>query len=119
MAKPLLQLEGAVVMLACGTIAFFHLGLSWWWLPVFIVGPDISMLGYLANPRVGAALYNIAHTYAIAVPVLCAGVLLDHSGVLTAGLILTAHIGMDRTLGYGLKYPSAFKDTHFRRLADS
>jgi hypothetical protein len=31
-------------------------------------------------------------------------------------LIWLAHIGMDRMLGYGLKYSGGFKDTHLGRL---
>ncbi len=36
--------------------------------------------------------------------------------VLPLALILFAHIGIDRLLGFGLKYPSGFKDTHLQRL---
>ena len=32
------------------------------------------------------------------------------------GLIWLAHIGMDRAIGYGLKYPTNHKDTHLQRV---
>lgn len=116
MVKALLHLEGATIALACGYLIFFHFDLSWWWLPVFLVGPDLSMIGYLFNPRVGAALYNAAHTYAIALPITFAGFTTDTPLLLTTGLLLTGHAGIDRAFGFGLKYPTQFKDTHFNRL---
>jgi hypothetical protein len=36
--------------------------------------------------------------------------------VVAVALIWFAHIGMDRTVGYGLKYPTSFKDTHLQRV---
>ncbi|RKQ33951.1 DUF4260 family protein [Oceanobacillus halophilus] len=36
--------------------------------------------------------------------------------LIIVGLIWTAHIGMDRMIGFGLKYPTAFKDTHIQRI---
>lgn len=117
MVRMLLHIEGAVVMFVCAYLIFFHLGHSWWLLPVFVLGPDVSMVGYFANPRVGAILYNIAHTYAVAVPIALVGLITSAPVLLLCGLILTGHIGMDRMFGYGLKYATAFKDTHFQRLA--
>ena len=40
----------------------------------------------------------------------------DSETAAKVALIWLAHIGMDRLLGYGLKYPSAFKDTHLQRV---
>jgi hypothetical protein len=78
--------------------------------------PDLSMLGYLANVRLGAPLYNLVHI--VAFPVLLAGVSfpLHRSGLLSFALIWLAHIEWDRALGYGLKYPTFFKDTHLQRV---
>ncbi|MBU9713235.1 DUF4260 domain-containing protein [Bacillus tamaricis] len=70
------------------------------------------MVGYMRNNKTGAALYNLFHTYCLPAIMIISGVLFTSSPLLMAGLIWTAHIGMDRMLGYGLKYPSHFKDTH-------
>ena len=116
MVKLLLHIEGAVICAASLYLLFFQLHVSWWLLPIFLLGPDASMIGYSLNPRAGAILYNLAHTFVLAIPVALVGWLTDNQVTLVTGLILTGHIGMDRALGYGLKYPSAFKDTHFGRV---
>jgi hypothetical protein len=74
------------------------------------------MLGYLIGSRTGAAVYNIAHTTALALPLAVAGYLAEQPGVLAVALIWIAHIGIDRALGYGLKYPTGFGDTHLGRI---
>ena len=86
-----------------------------WLLPLLLV-PDVSMLGYLAGPRVGAFTYNLAHTWAAGIAVLAVGLATATSPAILAGAILVAHTGMDRLAGYGLKYPSAFADTHLGRI---
>jgi len=78
--------------------------------------PDLSMVGYLAGPRLGALTYNAAHNWTIGLIVLGIGWWLAVAGVLLAGAILLAHVGMDRALGYGLKLPSGFQDTHLGRI---
>jgi hypothetical protein len=92
------------------------IGLRWWLLiPVFFA-PDLSMLGYLAGPRVGAILYNAAHSY---VAPLALGALAIHApgrAPFALCLLWLAHIGFDRALGYGLKYGSAFSDTHLGHI---
>ncbi len=79
--------------------------------------PDLFMLGYLANARLGAALYNLAHTEAFPLLLGAAAVFEDWRKVLSFALIWLAHIGFDRLLGYGLKYPTFFKDTHLQRVS--
>jgi hypothetical protein len=74
------------------------------------------MLGYLAGPRAGALIYNAAHSYVLALILTLAGHLTGSAATAAAGLIFIAHIGFDRALGYGLKYPSGFHDTHLGRL---
>lgn len=111
----LLHLEGAVA--AVGAIVlYFHGHHPWWLLLVLVLAPDLSMLGYLAGPRVGAATYDVAHTYALPVALAVAGVVADANAAVEVGLIWIAHIGIDRTIGYGLKYPTGFKDTHLQRV---
>lgn len=86
-----------------------------WLLPLLLV-PDASMLGYLAGSRIGAFTYNLAHTWAAGLAVLALGLATASGPALLAGAILVAHTGMDRLAGYGLKYPSAFADTHLGRI---
>jgi hypothetical protein len=110
-AKPWLRLEACVV-LAVSILAYRELGASWWWFAGFLFAPDVSMLGYLAGRATGAWAYNLAHTYILALGV--AGVSWPagwHMGVL-AGVIWTAHIALDRALGYGLKSVEGFSHTH-------
>lgn len=89
---------------------------SWVLFLFLLLVPDISMLGYLINNKIGARLYNFIHTYTIAIIVIFWGLLLSYQTILAIGLIWSAHIGMDRMIGYGLKYPTEFKDTHLNRV---
>ena len=108
----LLRLEGGVE-LGAAILAYALLGGGWMMFVVLLLAPDLSMLGYLAGNRVGAAIYNTAHTYlAPAALALLAWALHLPPWVTLAALIWAAHIGMDRLLGYGLKYPEGFKATH-------
>lgn len=116
--RTLLRLEGACV-LAAAVLAYRQFGLGWGTFALFFLAPDLSFLGYLAGPRVGAAAYNAAHTYVGAVACLATGVLLSGrpgfaglSWLTAAGLIWCGHLGMDRAIGYGLKYATAFGATH-------
>jgi hypothetical protein len=111
----LLHAEGAVVF-AGATVLYFHEGYAWWLYLLLALAPDLSMLGYLGGPRTGALAYNAAHTFALPVALAVVGVLADADGLVAVTLIWIAHIGADRALGYGLKYPSAFKDTHLQRV---
>ena len=80
---------------------------------------DVSMAGYLVGPGAGAALYNLAHNWAAGIAVLALGWWLGSAATVLAAAILVAHTGMDRAAGYGLKYPTAFGDTHLGRLGRS
>jgi len=110
----LLHAEGAAVA-AAAIALYFHLGYPWWLLVALILVPDLSMLGYLAGPAVGSAAYDAAHTYVLPVALATLGAIVDAETAVSVGLIWLAHIGIDRALGYGLKYPSGFKDTHLQR----
>ncbi|MBI2777707.1 MAG: DUF4260 family protein [Chloroflexi bacterium] len=83
--------------------------------PLLLV-PDISMAGYLRGPHTGAIAYNVVHNWAVGGLVLGLGLILTVSPLAMAGAILVAHTGMDRLAGYGLKYPTAFQDTHLGRI---
>lgn len=111
----LLRVEGAV-LLGMSVLLYWVSGESWWLFALLLLAPDLSMLGYLAGQRVGAAVYNAFHTYPLPA-VLAAFGLLEGSPMAVAGaLIWLSHIGADRLLGYGLKYPTGFKDTHLGQL---
>lgn len=109
------RFEWAVVAVA--SIAFYAIGgNSWWLFALLILAPDLSMLGYLAGPRVGAISYNALHILISPVLLLLAGHF-GGSAIATAiALIWIVHIAIDRALGYGLKLPSGFQDTHLGRI---
>ena len=111
----LLRAEG-VALLALGVMLYWVNGESWLLFGVLLLAPDLSMLGYLVGPRVGAAIYNAFHAYGIPAVVGALGMILASPLMVAVALIWFAHIGMDRTVGYGLKYPSSFKDTHLQRV---
>jgi hypothetical protein len=115
MNKILLHAEGMAVLAFC-LYLYGHLQFSWILFLMLLLVPDISMAGYAFNPKTGAKVYNIFHTYSVSLVVVISGLLLSNSTLIAIGLIWTAHIGMDRMLGYGLKYPTHFKDTHLNRV---
>lgn len=113
--RRLLHLEGLAVLV--GAIAlYFDLGFGWLALVVLFLAPDLSMLGYVAGPRIGALAYDVVHTYALPAVLGVAGVLGGSDTAIQLALVWFAHIGLDRLLGYGLKYPTGFKDTHLQRV---
>jgi Domain of unknown function (DUF4260) len=111
----LVRLEGLVALTAA-VIVYLSLGGNWITFAILFLVPDVSMVAYVAGPRTGAAIYNLIHTYAAPALIASVGLATKQSFVVFVALILFAHIGLDRLLGYGLKYPSAFKDTHLQRL---
>lgn len=113
--RRLLHLEGLAVAVG-SLVLYFDSGYGWLLLVVLILAPDLSMLGYLGGPRLGALSYDLVHTYAGPVVLGVAGVLGGYETAVQISLIWLAHIGADRLLGYGLKYPTGFKDTHLQRV---
>ncbi|WP_332875317.1 DUF4260 domain-containing protein [Variovorax sp. IB41] len=113
--RMLLRLEGAFV-LAAALAAYTQFGLGWGVFALWLLVPDLSLLGYLAGPRVGAALYNAAHSYIGPVALLVLGVLAAMPWAVAGALIWFTHIGLDRALGYGLKYATGFGLTHLGRI---
>jgi hypothetical protein len=111
----LLKLEEATLLLVTA-FAYQHLHYSWLLFAILFLTPDLFMLGYLATPRLGAATYNLAHTLTLPLTVLLASYI-EHWPLASAiALIWTVHIAFDRLLGYGLKYPTFFKDTHLQHI---
>jgi hypothetical protein len=115
MPRVVLHLEGAAVL--AGSLAlYFHEGVGWLLLVLLALAPDLAMVGYAAGERVGAAAYDLAHNEVVPIALGVAGVLAGGGLAVQLALIWLAHIGLDRLVGYGLKYPSAFKDTHLQRV---
>lgn len=110
-----LRFEGAAVV-AASLVFYRYEHASWVPFAVLFLAPDLAMLGYLAGSRVGAAAYNLAHNYVLPLLLLLAAVLTARPTAAAYALIWAAHIGFDRMLGYGLKYPSGFGETHLGRL---
>ena len=113
--RVLLRLEGFAAF-AAALAVYAHAGLSWLAFALFFLAPDLAMLAYLAGPRAGALGYNLAHTYAVAARARARGIFRGVPVAAAGGLIWIAHIGFDRALGYGLKYPTGFGDTHLGRI---
>jgi hypothetical protein len=113
--RVLLHAEGLAVATAAIAL-YFHADYPWWLLVALVLAPDLSMVGYLAGATVGTAAYNTAHTYVLPVALAAVGLIVDGETAVQLGLIWLMHIGVDRAIGYGLKYPTSFKDTHLQRV---
>jgi hypothetical protein len=113
--RTLLRLE-AVALLVAALALYAHLGASWKMFAILFLAPDLSMLGYVAGPRIGAIAYNSAHATLAPIAVTLGGYLGNVPLAEAVGLIWLAHVGIDRALGFGLKYASAFGDTHLGRI---
>jgi hypothetical protein len=110
-----LRVDGLVLFITA-LLLFGTLGQRWWLVPVFLFVPDIFMVGYAKSTELGAWIYNIGHSYLLPTATALSGWYLHHYFLLALGLIWLAHIGMDRFLGYGLKYHDNFKLTHLGNL---
>lgn len=117
--KQLLQTEELFQFLASiVSLYFLPVHLNWWlWIILFLL-PDISMLGYLINTRLGAITYNVFHHKGFGLTILAIGFFSGTLWIEVAGIILFGHSAMDRTMGYGLKYPDSFKHTHLGPLPE-
>ena len=107
----ILRVEAAIILLAA-TIIYSQIGIGWILFVVLFLVPDLTMLGYLVNRRMGAAVYNAGHTYILPAALGSYGYLSGGHIAISVALIWIAHIGFDRVLGYGLKYTTAFHHTH-------
>jgi hypothetical protein len=111
----LLRAEWLAIFLA-GVVTYLEFGGHPLALLPLLIAPDLSMVGYLAGPRIGALTYNLAHNLVVALGVLAVGWFVPVAPLALAGAVLLAHVGMDRSLGYGLKLPTDFRDTHLGRI---
>lgn len=112
--KIILRFEG-IALFGAATAAYFSLGAPAWLFVVLALAPDLSMLGYLAGARAGSRLYNTFHSYVAPIALGAAGVWVGTTPFVWVALVWIAHIGVDRAVGYGLKYPTGFKQTHLTR----
>ncbi|TVP44664.1 MAG: DUF4260 family protein [Gemmatimonadales bacterium] len=111
----LLRLEGLSVLVVAVT-GYASLSGSWLLFGILFLAPDLAMLGYVRGPRLGAAVYNAGHAYLAPAVLGLAGWWGGYSLAVHLAVIWTAHIGFDRLLGYGLKLPTGFRDTHLGTL---
>ena len=111
----LLRLEGLAIAVAA-ILLFVEVDGSWWLFVALILAPDVAFVGYAAGPRVGAGVYNLTHNLILPIALGATGVVADSDPATAVALVWLTHIGIDRLLGYGLKYPTAFKDTHMQRV---
>lgn len=108
-----------IVMFLCSIFIFSKLEFAWWWFPALLLVPDLSMIGYLVNPMVGAFCYNFVHHKGVALIVYVFGIILANPNLQLAGIILFGHSSMDRIMGYGLKYNDSFNNTHLGVIGKS
>lgn len=115
MIKTITKLEGIVVFLFC--LYFYNqLESSWLMFVLLWIVPDVSMVGYLKNSKLGAMTYNLAHNFIASLLLVALGIFLENSIIISLGIIWTSHVALDRFLGFGLKYENSFKETHVQKL---
>lgn len=113
--KTVLKLEGLAVFLTC-LYFYSKLDASWLLFVLLWLLPDVSMIGYFKNLKLGAFLYNLIHNYILALLIIVIGLWQGDNFTISLGVILASHIGLDRFFGYGLKYIDNFKHTHIQKL---
>lgn len=115
--KAIIKLEEIGVLAVSIFLLYkLNINLSWWLYLLLFLSPDIGMLGYIVNTKIGAFTYNFLHHKAVASILLILGVMESNNYFLLAGLLLLAHSSFDRILGYGLKYTDNFKHTNLGYL---
>ena len=113
--RTMLRLEGLGLFLGM-TLLYWCWEGSWWIFAALFLAPDLSFAGYLGGPRLGAVVYNAAHSYILPMALMTAGFVIAEPLVLSIAMIWLAHIGFDRALGDGLKYADGFGFTHLGRI---
>lgn len=111
----LLRWEG-VTLFVGPTLLYLISGAPWSLYALLFLAPDLSFLAYLAGPRVGAFVYNALHATIGPLLLVLVGLVLAEPMFGSISLIWLAHIGLDRALGFGLKYAAGFRLTHLGRI---
>ncbi|WP_144018518.1 DUF4260 domain-containing protein [Demequina sp. NBRC 110051] len=106
------RVESVAIAVGVVVVTVGAFGYAWWWLLALFLVFDLSALGYLAGPRVGAALYNAGHSYIGPVVAAAVFALKGADAVMITALAWAFHIAADRALGYGLKETDDFQHTH-------
>ena len=109
-------MEQAAILIAATAVYFTGTDAPWWLYAALFFAPDVSFAAYLAGPKAGAIAYNAVHTYALPAVLALAWLATGSPWLVWTALVLAAHIGFDRMLGYGLKHASDFRDTHLGRI---
>ena len=109
--KSIIRLE-ELAMLGLSVYALTWYRADWWWYVLLVIGPDVSMIGYLGGNKTGAFVYNLFHHKAVAVLIFLMGYFLSTEWLVMTGVIIFGHSSMDRIFGYGLKTEKGFKYTH-------
>lgn len=104
--------ETAITGFSIYFLSKYNFGFPVWALMLLFFSPDISMLAYLANARIGAYCYNLFHNRAIALALVALGLFTHDDIIIATGILLFAHSSFDRMMGYGLKYTDDFKHTN-------
>ena len=107
------------VLLVLSLVIYWKLAGPWLWYILLILAPDLFMLGYLGGTRLGAAVYNLGHTWLLPGVLAAVGIIGGASFAVDVAVIWIGHIGGDRLLGYGLKLPTGFQETHLGRIGRS
>jgi len=115
MPRALLHLEGLAILVA-SLVVYANMDFSWGTFALFLLAPDLVVVIYMTNQKVGSVAYNIVHSIILPLSLALYSVLTDNSLGIQASLIWFAHIGMDHIFGYGFKYIGQFKETHFSRV---
>lgn len=115
MIRNIIRLEGLAVFIAAIYLFYLTKGTFLLFFILFLT-PDISLLGYLKDKKVGALTYNFVHNYLVALILIAGGIFSHNNILLHFGIILLAHVAIDRFFGFGLKYTEDFKATHIQKL---
>jgi hypothetical protein len=113
--RVLLRLEGLTLFVGM-TLLYAVWGGSWWVYLILFLMPDLSIAAYLSGPEFGAMIYNAMHSYMAPMVLMVMGFGFAAPLVLSIAIIWLAHIGIDRALGFGLKYRAGFGFTHLGRI---
>jgi hypothetical protein len=114
--KLILRVEYFIAVIA---IVFVFVGIehfAWWWLIVLFFAFDISLVGYVFNPRIGAITYNSVHNLIVPAILLALHFVFPAQWLLFLGLLWLFHVCVDRTIGFGLMYGDKFGHTNLATI---
>lgn len=113
--RKLIYVEYALGFMIC---LFLYLQLDYSIVHFFLLllVPDITMIGYLVNAQIGSTIYNLGHSLICPLILFIVAFLNEYAMLLMLAIIWLAHISLDRSLGFGLKYSDSFKETHLQKI---